>query len=133
MEIKYFNKDSIVKKPFPKWLEGHEEAYKENKAKFAIVWSMGFPTDVPCGLILNFPPEWIYVIATLYNSKEEKMRSQYRISLKRQLHKWLSADPENDDIYESPFSDKQWVTLMSPQIKRNVFRRLQDIRRILAS
>ena len=126
MNIKYFKNNKIVEKNIPSWL--NPETYENNKGKFAIVWSLGFPTNIPCGRILQFTPEKIYVLAELL--KVKTFKSPYRQSLRTQLDRWL--DDEASD-FASPFSPKQWGTLNNPQSRRNTYRIMQNIRKVLAS
>ena len=125
MSILYYQKNKLVEKNLPSWLK--PEVYNENKGKFAIVWSLGFPINIPCGRILQFPPEKIYALAELLKTK--KFKSPYRQSLRNQLDKWLETE---DSDFTSPFSAKQWGTLNNPQIRRNAYRTMQDIRKLLA-
>ncbi len=124
MSIKYCNKDKIVEKNTPTWL--NPDVYNKNKGKFAIIWSLGFPTNVPCGRILQFPPEKIYALADLLKTK--KFKSPYRQSLRTQLNKWLE---DEDSDFISPFSAKQWGTLNNPNIRRNSYRMMQNIYKVL--
>ncbi len=124
MSIKFYKKDKLVEKDLPSWLKS--EVYNENKGKFAIVWSLGFPTNIPCGRILQYPPERIYALAELLKTK--KFKSPYRQSLRTQLDEWL----ENEDSdFVSPFSAKQWGTLNNPYTRRNTCRIMQNVRKLL--
>lgn len=124
MSIKFYKKDKLITKDLPEWLK--PEVYNENKGKFAIVWSLGFPINIPCGRILQYIPERIYALAELLKTK--RFKSNYRQSLRNQLEIWLE---EKDSDFYSPFSAKQWGTLNNPHIRRNTYRIMQDVRKLL--
>jgi hypothetical protein len=132
MEVVYVKNNKLVKAPLPEWL--NEEAYLFNKSEFMLVWSMGFPLDIPCGLILRFDYMQVYNICQLYNAKTIRMKSNFRKSLKQQLHRWFESNPEDDRWFETPFSTAQWARLNTKKTQSVAYNKLKDIKKaIIAS
>lgn len=123
MNIKYFKNNEVVTEPLPTWL--NEELYKARNGKYIIIWSLGFPTDIPCGRILQYSSEQIYILSDLLNTNNFK--SSYRKSLRNQLDNWLD---DEESSFTTPFSEKQWSTLSNPYTKRNTLRVVQTLHKL---
>lgn len=124
--IQYFKGEKIVEEPMPEWLT--EERYRKSKSKYVIAWTLGFPTYIPCERILTLKPQQIYVMSQLLNTNIMKFRSKFRKSLRCRLDTWLDDD---DSDYFSPFSNKQWDSLINNQVTRNTLRLIQNLHRII--
>ena len=122
--IKYFKKDEIVFETMPKWLD--PEDYKKNKSKYIIAWTLGVPLNISCERIMMLQPKQVYVIGQLLKTK--KFKSNYRKSLRSRLDAWLE---DVDSDYFSPFSNKQWETVINDHVIRNTVRLIQNLHRLV--
>lgn len=95
----------------PDWLSPEE--YLSERERWEYSWGMGMPLDWPepwqrFVVSVGDPDRRLGVIKLL---KAQRLRSPFRISLRKQLVEWLETPPE-ERRFDSPFSPKQWAAVL---------------------
>lgn len=112
----YVDRYAVVEIELPDWLPPGEWIARQTAWKYT--WGMGVPKDWPeswqRALLEMGSAETLACIKLL---KPKKLRSEFRKSLKAQLLAWIET-PADERKYNTPFSPKQWGSLLNTYVRR---------------